>query len=271
MVDVAGWGLAAGAAFAGGLVAQAMWTAHRPLPSLTGWDASAAIPGAASIGPPVLVVALGDSTLTGPGLADPGQVWLRLALRRLAHERPIVLSSLAVGGSRIADVARRVDAAVARRPDVVVVAVGSNDALHGTTAGAVRRHLDDVLRRLLGDVAVVAVANVGDLGNIPRVPAPLRSILHVRSRSVRGVIDDVVAAHDRAVLLDVTASDDALSDRDVFAPDLFHPGPRGHEAWADAALPGLRAAFERLRPEVGMRTATEAADPSPSARLSPAR
>jgi lysophospholipase L1-like esterase len=245
--EVAGWGLVAGAAVVGGLVAEALWTVRRPLPSLTGLDASGTIPGAtAAERQALVVVAMGDSTLTGPGLTDPGQIWLRRALERLARPQPIVFHSLAEGGSRVADVARRIDAALAIRPNIVVVAVGSNDALHGTPTRSIRKLLDAVLGQLLDEVAVVAIANVGDLGSIPRVPPPLRSILQARSRAVRSVIEDVVESHDRAILLDVTPADETLRAREAFLADLFHPGEVGHQAWADAALPGLRAAFERL-------------------------
>jgi lysophospholipase L1-like esterase len=245
LYDVAGWGVVAGAAVVGGLVAEAVWTVRRPLPSLTGWDASGTIPGRDDADP-LTVVALGDSTLTGPGLGDPSQVWLRQALERLAIPRPVELRSLAEGGSRVADVAQRIDAARAVGPDLVVIAVGSNDALRGTSTRTIRRQLDTLLGHLLDGVPIAAVANVGDLGSIPRVPPPLRSILQRRSRSVRAAIEDVVASHGRTVLLDVTPADEALRDRRLFAPDLFHPGAGGHEAWAVAAMPGLRSAFDRL-------------------------
>ena len=91
---------------------------------------------------------------------------------------------------------------------------------------------------------VVAAANVGNLGNIARVPPPLSTVLRARSQVMRSVIEDVVRSHERAVLIDVTAADDIFRDRRVFTPDLFHPGPVGHAAWADAALPGLRRAVE---------------------------
>jgi len=248
-----GWGVATGAAVVVGLAAEVLWTAHRPLPSFPDLDASGTI-GAALDGVPVVVAAIGDSTLTGPGLPAPQQIWLWQALERVGSARPIAVRSFAAGGSRLADAARRIDEALAVRPDVVVVAVGSNDALHGTPTTAIERQLDALLRRLLDGAPVVAVANVGDLGNIPRVPQPLRSLLPARSRTVRAVIEDVIGRHERAVLLDVTPADETLRDGSVFVADRFHPGPRGHAAWAEVALPGLRAAFALL-PQVGVLAA----------------
>ncbi|WCO66803.1 GDSL-type esterase/lipase family protein [Iamia majanohamensis] len=242
-------------AAAAGIVAELAWTVHRPLPGLVGLDASGLVPGA-GVGAPVRLVALGDSSLTGPGLDDPDAIWLRQALVALHLDRPVALTSLAVGGSRTADVTRRVPEAVALEPDVVVVAVGSNDVVHGTPTRQVVAHLDDVLRHLGAAVPVLAVANVGDLGNVARVRPPLENALRLRSRRVRLAIEAVVARHPSAVLLDVTPADVAFRDPTVFAPDLFHPGPEGHARWADAARPGLQEAFGRVG--VGSRAAVDA-------------
>ena len=103
-------------------------------------------------------------------------------------------------------------------------------------------------RRIAGPVA-----HVGDLGNIARVPAPLSSVLRARAGRVRRAIEGVVSNHERAILLDVTPADAAFRSRALYTPDLFHPGPDGHAAWARAVVPRLRVAVERAagpRPSV---------------------
>jgi lysophospholipase L1-like esterase len=230
------------AAIAATVVGQVVWVVRRALPTQLAPETSqvAAIDGEASL----RVVALGDSTLTGPGLEHDGHIWLRQAVARLGHHRPIELVSLAVGGSRVGDVLERIPDALALQPDLVVVAVGANDALHGTPIRSVRSRLQRLLVDLLDGVPIVAVANVGNLGNIARVPKPLKSVARLRALAVCSAIEDVVASHDRAVLLDVRPADHVLRDRSIYTPDLFHPGPVGHAAWADAALVGLRRAVE---------------------------
>lgn len=237
---------AASAGFAGVvLVAEALWTVRRSLPSLQGLDASGIAVSPSCTGEPLRVVALGDSTLTGPGLDAGEQVWLRRALTGLRHGCPIELVSLALGGSRVVDVAALVDDAVDRRPHLVVVAVGANDALHGTKLRSFRTQFDMMLADVVARTPVVAVANIGDLGNIARVPAPLASVFRARARAFRSAIETIVARHDNVVLLDMTVADDRFRDRSVFGADLFHPNEFGHAAWADAALPGLRRAVQR--------------------------
>ncbi len=228
------------AALVATLVGEAVWVVRRALPTQVEPERSPLpmIEGDT----PLRVVALGDSTLTGPGLEHDRHIWLHQALDRLGHHRPIELVSLAVGGSRIVDVIERIPDTLDLQPDVVVVAVGSNDVLHGTPVRRVRAGLHRLLAGLLDGVPVVAVANVGNLGNIARVPKPLKSVVRLRALAVCSAIERVVAAHDHAVLLDVRPADHVFRDRSVYTPDLFHPSEIGHSAWADAALAGLRRA-----------------------------
>mgnify|MGYP001176941252 CR=1 FL=1 len=240
---------AGAAALAGAAVVlggQVLWTARRPLPSLEGIDATGRVPGRGDPdATPIRLVALGDSTLTGPGLTDPDAIWLRRSLAALALDHPIDVVSLAVGGSRASDVLARVPEALALAPDVVIVAVGSNDAIHGTGNRSFTTTFDAIVSALGSAVPAVGVGNVGDLGNVARVPVPLSSLLRQRSIAISRRIRAVVARHDRAVLLDVTASNVGFRDRGVFAEDLFHPNEHGHALWAEAARPGLRDLLAR--------------------------
>lgn len=236
---------AAGAGI-GILCAEAAWVVlRRDLPSLDGLDASGAIGPAGEDDHPLRLVALGDSTLTGPGLDRAEHVWIRRALDATGSARPIELRSLAVGGSRVADVRRLVPDALALAPDAVVVAVGSNDAIHATPPRRFEIDLDAMLDELLAEVGVVGVCNVGDLGNVARVPRPLADLLRARSRLVRRQIERTVAKHPGAVLLDVTPSDGAMRDRSMYAADRFHPNAEGHARWGDAAVPGLTEVLRR--------------------------
>lgn len=237
------------AALAGAAVVlggQVLWTTRRPLPSLEGRDATGPVPGRGDPhAPPIRLVALGDSTLTGPGLADPDSIWLRRSLAGLGLDRPVDLVSLAVGGSRARDVLATVPDALERSPDAVIVAVGSNDAIHGTGHRTFTTTFDAIVTSLLATVPAVGVCNVGDLGNLARVPTPLSSVLHQRSTAISRRIRAVVARHEGAVLIDVTTSNVGFRDRGVFAEDLFHPNEHGHALWAEAARPGLRDLLAR--------------------------
>lgn len=243
------------------LAAQVVWVVRRDLPSLTGLDASG-VHGPSDL-PHLHLVVLGDSTTTGPGVDAPEQIWLPRALDRLSLPAHVELTSLAVGGSRVADVRRRVPEVRALDPDGVVVAVGSNDAIHGTPPARFAQDLDAVVTELEQHARAVAVTNVGDLGNLARVPRPLNAVLRARSRAISRRAEAVVAAHERAVLLDVTSSDAEFRRGGVFAADLFHPNQAGHELWAAAALPSLGALLVELtRSEIPLVASSDDATPT---------
>lgn len=235
------------------LVGEAVWTVHRRLPSSVGIDASGRVQGRHE-GPPLTMVVLGDSTSTGPGLSDPEEIWFRQALAELDLPRPVEVVSLAVGGSRAADVLELVDDAVAVHPDIVLVSVGSNDAIHGTPTWRFEALFDELVGRLENELPVVAVANIGDLGNVARVPHPLKSVLRTRSRMISRKIEQVVARHEHTVLLDVTPSNNGFRNVAVFGPDLFHPNSAGHSLWAAAVTPTIREMFHSIDADVDTRT-----------------
>lgn len=238
----------AGGMVAGGAVAllgaELAWVIGRDLPSFEGRDASGVRPAPdGPLHPTVRLLALGDSTLTGPGLDDVRDIWLWQALEAIDPPVSVEVRSRAVGGARVADVRLALDGALAEDVDLVVLAVGSNDAIRGTARRAFARDLDAVIARLARRVPVVAVANVGDLGNLERVPDPLARVLGARARIVRREIEAAVRRHPGVVLLDVAASDPDFRQGGTFVADRFHPNTAGHGLWARCAVPGLAAAL----------------------------
>jgi lysophospholipase L1-like esterase len=257
----------AGLGAVGALALEAAWVVRRDLPSFEGGDASGALlapDGARSSVRPLRLVALGDSTLTGPGLDEPREVWLWQALGQLERTRAIEVRSLAVGGSRAADVRRQAIAARAQQVDLAVVAVGSNDAIRATPRAAFARDLQAAIATLREGGAVVAVCNVGDLGSLERVPQPLASVLGARAAVVRRQIEAIVARHRGVVLLDVASSDEGFRAGGVFVADRFHPNAAGHRLWADAAVPGLQRALRLAEGAIDLEERDAAAGSAPS-------
>jgi lysophospholipase L1-like esterase len=243
--------LVATAAVAGAaavLTGQAFYsTRRRDLPSVVGLDASG-VEGDDTL-PVVRVGCVGDSTLTGPGLDDPADVWIRQAARLAATERHVLVQSLAVGGSVVRDViGAQLQPLLDFAPDIAVVAVGSNDALRGTPLREVEASFNILLRALTAAVPTVIVGGVGDLGVIARVPRPLSSVVSARGRQVNRVIRRTVLAHPPAVYIDVSTADGAFraGGRAVFTSDLFHPNRHGHAIWAGVAGPVLAHAIRQV-------------------------
>lgn len=229
------------------LAGQALYaTRRRDLPTILGADASG------FEGDPshrcVRVAAAGDSTLTGPGLDDPGDVWLRQALRELAIAQQCCfeLRSFAVGGACMTDVIReQLDELIALRPDVAVVVVGTNDAIRLTPLTELRVSCERLVSRIAAEVPEVLLGGVGDLANIARVQWPLAAALRRRGRAVDGVIRAVAARYGNVHYVDVSRADDDFrrGGAALFAPDLFHPNRDGHAVWAAVAREALERAL----------------------------
>jgi lysophospholipase L1-like esterase len=240
--------VASALAGAGALLAgQALYArCRRDLPTVIGSDASGTEGDPSH--PKVRVAAAGDSTLTGPGLDDPADVWLRQALRDMAAARGLQfeLRSFAVGGSRLRDVLHdQLDQLLAYRPDVAVVVVGTNDALRCTPLADVRELTTRIVSRVAAEVPAVMLGGVGDLSNIARVQWPLSAALRRRGRAVDAVIRSVASQYDNVHYVDVSLSDDDFrrGGHALFAADLFHPNRAGHALWASVCRAALEGAI----------------------------
>jgi lysophospholipase L1-like esterase len=239
-------GLPVAAMAAVGTVAAQFWyVAHRPLPSFRDLDANGVYGSDAT--PEARIVLLGDSTITGPGLESRNDLWSHRVARRLAVDRRVRLLSLAAGGSRTRDVLlQQLPPALTLAPDLVIISVGANDAMHGTRMRHVEADLG-AIAAALGEIGTgVVLAGVGDLGNIPRLRPPLKELASRRSRAVDRVHARIANRHKHVVKVPIAEhTDKALRSADVFCPDLFHPNCAGHAVWADAAYPVIADALAR--------------------------
>jgi lysophospholipase L1-like esterase len=232
--------------FGGGLLARQVWrTVHRPdLPSFTNQDISGTF-GDSSL-PPLRIVAVGDSSLTAPGLADLDDAWLRRVARGYADRHRVDLRSLGVGGSLAGDVvAGPLGAAVALRPDVAVVSVGGNDVIRAVPAGRFMASLETIVSRLEEASGAVLLVGVGDLGTIPRLPPLLRPLLSQRSALFDRACGRVAAAHERAIKTQARRSPGTAfrADASLFAADQFHASAAGHAMFAEAAAAAFDEAY----------------------------
>jgi len=240
------WVAVSGAALAGAaLLARDVWrTVHRPdLPSFANQDISGTFGDPAGL--PLRVVAVGDSSLTAPGLEDLDDAWLRRLLRDYADRHRVELISLGVGGSRAQEVAAvQLGEAVALEPDIAVVTVGGNDAFRGATRRRFARALETILSGLEEASAAVLLVGVGDLGGIPRLAPSLRPLLTRRSALFDRACTQAAAAHPRVVKMEAREPVPPGTDVEaMFAADGFHASAAGHARFAAAAAPAFAAAY----------------------------
>lgn len=234
---------------AGVLAGQILYAANRPdLPSFPNQDPSA-IFGDPSL-PRLRIVAVGDSSLTAPGVVDLDNTWIRQAAIGLSDRYCVDLLCLAVGGSRAIDVLDgQVHHAEALAPDIAVVSVGANDALRTPFVTTYEGALREIVTRLHRASGAVVLMGVGDLGTIPRLPALLSGFLTWRARTYDAAVGRTVAGFPRAARVEVWGSVSRAfrsGDPTLWSGDLFHASDTGHRVFSAEIGPVFERAVRHL-------------------------
>lgn len=209
-----------------------MYAVLRPSPEQEQFDPSAVFGHPES--PLLKVAALGDSTITAPGVGGPEEIWITRICLELARSHRVELRSFAAGGSMAHHlIAEQLRPALDFGPDLVVVSVGANDALKGVTPGRFEQNLDILVSELTDAGATVVQSGVGDLGTIPRVYPPLRHLLSRRSLRFNAAHERVAERNGSWVVPQRDGPVDIWDERHMWSDDLFHVSARGHEVWGD--------------------------------------
>jgi lysophospholipase L1-like esterase len=153
----------------------------------------------------------------------------------------VELSSVAVSGARSTDLGTQVARAlVGVRPDVAVILVGGNDAIHFTRTADAAEDLASAVRRLRALGIGVVVGTTPDLGATRAFARPLRQLVSWQGRRLaRAQTAAVTSAGGTPV--DLAAQTGAVfrADAGTYCHDGYHPSADGYRVWAHALLPAV--------------------------------
>jgi lysophospholipase L1-like esterase len=202
--------------------------------------------------PPVVVVAMGDSTTAGtPGFESPREAppggrgdptsqyayWLMKA-----HPGWKVVNQ-GVNGQRSDEIRARFEQdVVAQHPAVVIIIAGVNDVYQGRPAQHVKDELTAMYQRAR-DAGIRVVAGTIIPYNVatPAQDLAMREINDwIRAQAKTG--SGIAVVDTRAA---VAAADNA--DRLASSPDGLHPDPPGYRRMADAIAPAVEQALRARR------------------------
>lgn len=148
--------------------------------------------------------------------------------------------------------ASQLDAALAFRPDLAIVAAGGNDALRRSfEPEIVERELDVIVGALAGAGADVVMLELMDIVASGLVPPEHAGPLDERMRAL-AALTRRVARRQGAVLVEMRGHP-ASADPGVYSSDRLHLNTRGHAIVAGEALRALSAALaarDGLRVEI---------------------
>jgi acyl-CoA thioesterase I len=183
--------------------------------------AAQAQPAAGSPAAPPRIVFLGDSLTAGLGVA-PAQAYPALIEQRLRAEGyPHEIVNAGVSGDTSAGGLRRLDWSLAGHVEVLVLALGGNDALRGLAPSDLEKNLGTIVERARGRGVSVLVAGMEAPPNFG----------DNYTRQFRGVYTAIAKAYGVPLipfLLAGVAGNPALNQ-----PDGIHPNPEGHRIIAD--------------------------------------
>ena len=172
-----------------------------------------------------VILDFGDSLTAGYGLA-PEQAFparLQAALRQQGIEVRVI--NAGVSGDTTAGGLARLDWALADKPDLVILALGANDALRGIAPATVRDNLDKMIRKIEANGAKVLL--VGML-------APPNWGAEYESAFDR-IFPDLAKVHD--VQLYPFFLEGVAMKPELNQPDGLHPNERGVTVLVDRLAP----------------------------------
>lgn len=174
-----------------------------------------------------LVAFLGDSLTEGWRLREQ-EAYPALVARELAERgRPIRVLNAGVSGNTVAQGLARLPRVLAQRPDVLVVALGINDALRGQSPAAAEAGLRQIVTQSREAGAHVVLVGI-------RVP---RAYDEPRLRPFEAMYARIAAEEQLAFVPDLLAG--VAGQRELLFPDGLHPNAGGQQRLARNVRPQL--------------------------------
>jgi acyl-CoA thioesterase-1 len=180
-----------------------------------------------------VIVAFGDSLTAGLGVTPEDSYPARLQAKLRAEGYAYRVVNAGSSGDTTAGGLRRVDWALKNKPEVVIVALGANDALRGQDLASVRANLDAIVARFQKAGARVLVAGMEVPPNYgARYAADLRRLYADVARQRKAAF--------MPFLLDGVAGNPRLNQ-----PDGIHPTVEGYRIVVEHLWPHLEPMLRR--------------------------
>jgi len=190
---------------------------------------------ACHVGEGPLVAFLGDSLTSGWKLRED-EAWPALLSRTLAERgRPIRVLNAGVSGELAAEGLARLPDVLAHDPDVLVVGLGINDALHGRSL----EEAEAALRQILEDGGASG-AHLLLVGT--RIPEERHGAEYARRFEEKYA--RLAAEHKVPLVPDLLAG--VAGHEELLFPDGLHPNAAGHVRLAETVRPHLELVLAQV-------------------------
>jgi acyl-CoA thioesterase-1 len=170
------------------------------------------------------IVAFGDSLISGQGASTEGGF-----VSMVSSGLGVPIENLGKGGDTTENAKTRVASAAAKKPDIVIVLLGGNDALRRVSSDTTEQNLDSIVTSFKNEGSEVVL--LGVLGGLPfQDPYP-------------AMFDRLAKKHDTVYVSNVLSG---LIGKQEYMSDSIHPNEAGHTRIAARVLPAVEEACGRL-------------------------
>jgi lysophospholipase L1-like esterase len=193
------------------------------------------------------VVAMGDSSVFGVGdtINTIEEKYLGWA-GRLAHDlKAEKFLNLGKNGARFRTIVKtQLSAAIAMRPNIAIICIGTNDVLRGDFSPAeIEQCAITIIKGLRELGSTVVFVGIPDPVKTAPGPQSLKRILQKRVRLVNWITDEIVTSNGGIFIS--TWNHEMAYDKSMWHIDHMHPSAKGHQAIADLVRRNL--GFPRRR------------------------
>ncbi len=201
--------------------------------------------GIAGSGKKYHLIAIGDSIIAGVGASTLAKALVGRTAERLAVLCNCAISWKTIG--RIGAVSKQVIERLVpqlpeKRPDIMVVSVGVNDATSLSSVVKWRQNLSKLLGALVAYApdATIAVAGIPPLRGFPILPQPMRALFGIRGETFDRVLRQEIARHQNAIHVPL----DFEPEPQMFSADGFHPSEESYQEFGEMMASGIAARLE---------------------------
>ena len=192
-----------------------------------------------SLGAPLRLLIVGDSSAAGVGAAEQGQALAGQLSLALGAHRSVDWTLFAKTGATTRSTLRRLHTLSPSRYDIAVVALGVNDTTRGASAAAWTRRMTQLFDRLHHTYGAqhIYISQLPPMGRFPLLPQPLRWVLGRHAARLDRSLAQLCHIHPQAQYVVI----DMEMDTTLMASDGFHPGPQVYTIWAQILADQMRA------------------------------
>lgn len=202
-------------------------------------------------GPALTYVVMGDSTSIGQG-ADYSHSYAWISAKHLADSHRVTFINVGISGATAQSVLeQQLNQAEQYKPDVVLLAVGANDATHLTGGRSIQKSIQQTVDGLKQANCKVRIVVTGSpaMDAARRFPWPLSQLMRLRTAQVNKAFKPLIKK-DNLTFAPIAAKTRAafLADPTLLAADKFHPDNRGYALWVPVINQALDQALKAPAP-----------------------